>query len=196
MTLFTLFFCNFHFNQLKFLHTNDTMNLNKESYYMNNKEISIFTVAEKAGVSIATVSRVLNNKGSVKQSTCNKVFEAAHELGYEIKENWKHLIILNLPNIANPCLLYTSTYPEMSRILRKLMPHTYFLVPGYGAQGGTAEDLKYCFNEDGLGAIVNSSRGIIAAYKKDTYAKFGPEHFAEASRQAVIDMVADINSVL
>ena len=89
-----------------------------------------------------------------------------------------------------------ATYPEMSRILRKLMPHTYFLVPGYGAQGGTAEDLKYCFNEDGLGAIVNSSRGIIAAYKKDTYAKFGPEHFAEASRQAVIDMVADINSVL
>ena len=89
-----------------------------------------------------------------------------------------------------------ATYPEMSKILRKLMPHTYFLVPGYGAQGGTAEDLKYCFNEDGLGAIVNSSRGIIAAYKKDTYAKFGPEHFAEASRQAVIDMVADINSVL
>ena len=89
-----------------------------------------------------------------------------------------------------------ATYPEMSRILRKLMPHTYFLVPGYGAQGGTAEDLKYCFNEDGLGAIVNSSRGIIAAYKKDTYAKFGPEHFAEASRQAVMDMVADINSVL
>lgn len=89
-----------------------------------------------------------------------------------------------------------ATYPEMSRILRKLMPTTYFLVPGYGAQGGTAADLKPCFNEDGLGAIVNSSRGIIAAYKQDKYAKFGAEHFAEASRQAVEDMVADINSVL
>ena len=89
-----------------------------------------------------------------------------------------------------------ATYPEMSKILRKLMPKTYFLVPGYGAQGGTAEDLKYCFNEDGLGAIVNSSRGIIAAYKKDAYAKFGPEHFADASRQAVIDMIADIGRVL
>ncbi|MBS6518449.1 MAG: orotidine-5'-phosphate decarboxylase [Clostridium sp.] len=89
-----------------------------------------------------------------------------------------------------------ATYPEMSKVLRKLMPRTYFLVPGYGAQGGTAEDLKYCFNEDGLGAVVNSSRGIIAAYKKETYAKFGPEHFGEASRQAVIDMIADINSVL
>lgn len=89
-----------------------------------------------------------------------------------------------------------ATYPEMSRILRKLMPRTYFLVPGYGAQGGTAQDLKHCFNEDGLGAIVNSSRGIIAAYKQEKYAKFGPEHFAEASRQAVIDMIEDINSVL
>lgn len=89
-----------------------------------------------------------------------------------------------------------ATYPEMSRILRKQMPHTYFLVPGYGAQGGTAEDLKYCFNEDGLGAVVNSSRGIIAAYKSDRYSKFGAENFAEASRQAVIDMVTDINSVL
>lgn len=89
-----------------------------------------------------------------------------------------------------------ATYPEMSRILRKLMPNTYFLVPGYGAQGGTAEDLKPCFNEDGLGAIVNSSRGIIAAYKQEKYAKFGAENFAEASRQAVIDMVADINRVL
>ncbi|MFT4006073.1 MAG: orotidine-5'-phosphate decarboxylase [Lacrimispora sp.] len=89
-----------------------------------------------------------------------------------------------------------ATYPEMSRVLRKLMPNTYFLVPGYGAQGGTAEDLKYCFNEDGLGAIVNSSRGIIAAYKLEKYKAFGPEHFGEASRQAVIDMVADINSVL
>ena len=89
-----------------------------------------------------------------------------------------------------------ATYPEMSKILRKLMPHTYFLVPGYGAQGGTAADLKHCFNEDGLGAIVNSSRGIIAAYRQEKYKQFGPEHFAEASRQAVIDMVADINSVL
>ena len=89
-----------------------------------------------------------------------------------------------------------ATYPEMSAILRKLMPNTYFLVPGYGAQGGTAKDLKPCFNEDGLGAIVNSSRGIIAAYKQEKYARFGAEHFAEASRQAGLDMVADINSVL
>lgn len=89
-----------------------------------------------------------------------------------------------------------ATYPEMSRVLRKLMPRTYFLVPGYGAQGGTAEDLRYCFNEDGLGAVVNSSRGIIAAYRQDKYKDFGPEGFGQASRQAVKDMVADIGRVL
>ncbi|RKD29370.1 orotidine-5'-phosphate decarboxylase [Lacrimispora algidixylanolytica] len=89
-----------------------------------------------------------------------------------------------------------ATYPEMSSVLRKLMPNTYFLVPGYGAQGGTAEDLAPCFNEDGLGAVINSSRGIIAAYKQDKYKKIGAENFGEASRQAVIDMVADINRVL
>ena len=90
-----------------------------------------------------------------------------------------------------------ATYPEMGRILRKIMPKAFILVPGYGAQGGTAEGLKPYFNEDGLGAIVNSSRGIIAAYKQAKYAeKFAPENFADASRQAVIDMIEDIMSVV
>lgn len=87
-----------------------------------------------------------------------------------------------------------ATYPEMGKVLRKIMPKTYILVPGYGAQGGKAADLKPYFNEDGLGAIVNSSRGIIAAYKQEKYAKFGAENFADASRQAVIDMIEDITT--
>ena len=89
-----------------------------------------------------------------------------------------------------------ATYPEMGKTLRKLMPKTYILVPGYGAQGGKAEDLVHYFNADGLGAIVNSSRGIIAAYKQEKYAKFGAENFADASRQAVIDMVEDITAAI
>ena len=88
-----------------------------------------------------------------------------------------------------------ATYPEMGKILRKIMPKAYILVPGYGAQGGKASDLAPYFNKDGLGAIVNSSRGIICAYKQDKYAKFGADHYAEASRQAVIDMRDDINSI-
>lgn len=89
-----------------------------------------------------------------------------------------------------------ATYPEMGKVLRKVMPKSFILVPGYGAQGGKGADLVHYFNEDGLGAIVNSSRGIIAAYKQEQYAKFGAEHFAEASRQAVEDMIADIDGAL
>lgn len=89
-----------------------------------------------------------------------------------------------------------ATYPEMGKALRKIMPKTYILVPGYGAQGGKGADLVHFFNEDGLGAIVNSSRGIIAAYKQEQYAKFGAENFGEASRAAVEDMVADIDGAL
>ena len=89
-----------------------------------------------------------------------------------------------------------ATYPEQGKILRKIMPKTFILVPGYGAQGGRGKDLAYFFNEDGLGAIVNSSRGIIAAYKQEAYAKFGETGYADAARAAVLDMKADINSAI
>ncbi len=89
-----------------------------------------------------------------------------------------------------------ATYPEMGAALRKIMPKAVILVPGYGAQGGQGKDLVHFFNEDGLGAIVNSSRGIIAAYKKEEYAQFGAANYADASRKAVEDMIADINGAL
>ena len=89
-----------------------------------------------------------------------------------------------------------ATYPEQGEILRKVMPKSFILVPGYGAQGGKGKDLVHFFNEDGLGAIVNSSRGIIAAYKQEAYAKFGAENFGDASRAAVEAMIADIQEAL
>ena len=89
-----------------------------------------------------------------------------------------------------------ATYPEMGKALRKMMPKAYILVPGYGAQGGKGADLVNFFNEDGLGAIVNSSRGIIAAYQQEKYAKFGEKCFGEAARAAVEDMRDDIASAL
>ena len=88
-----------------------------------------------------------------------------------------------------------ATYPEMGKVLRKVMPKACILVPGYGAQGGKAKDLAPYFNEDGLGAIVNSSRGIIAAYKQERYQKFGEEHYGEAARQATLDMIADLKTI-
>ena len=89
-----------------------------------------------------------------------------------------------------------ATYPEIGKVMRKVMPKAYILVPGYGAQGGQGKDLAHFFIEDGLGAIVNSSRGIIAAYKQEAYARFGAEHFGEASRAAVEAMRNDIRSAL
>ena len=89
-----------------------------------------------------------------------------------------------------------ATYPEVGKIMRQVMPKSYILVPGYGAQGGRGKDLVHFFNDDGLGAIVNSSRGIIAAYKNEAYSRYGEEGYADAARQAVIDMREDIISAL
>lgn len=89
-----------------------------------------------------------------------------------------------------------ATYPEMGKVLRELMPKSFILVPGYGAQGGKGADLVHFFNKDGLGAIVNSSRGIIAAHQQEQYKATGEANFAEASRQAVIDMREDIKQAL
>lgn len=86
-----------------------------------------------------------------------------------------------------------ATHPAQAEILRKEMPHTFFLIPGYGAQGGTADDLKVCFNKDGLGGIVNSSRGILCAYRQEKYA--GRSYY-EAARQACIDMKNDLNRAI
>ena len=89
-----------------------------------------------------------------------------------------------------------ATYPEQGRILRKIMPKSFILVPGYGAQGGKGADLVHFFDKDGLGAIVNSSRGIIAAYQQEQYARFGGEGYADAARAAVLAMREDIASAL
>ena len=89
-----------------------------------------------------------------------------------------------------------ATYPEQGRIMRRVMPNAFILVPGYGAQGGKGADLVHYFNDDGLGAIINSSRGIIAAYQQEKYSRFGGKNYAEASRAAVLDMREDIAQAL
>lgn len=86
------------------------------------------------------------------------------------------------------------THKKELEHLRKLIPTVFFLVPGYGAQGGQAEDIATCFDEKGMGAIVNSSRGILLAYKDEKYKNFGEENFAKASRQSALDMREDLVS--
>lgn len=86
-----------------------------------------------------------------------------------------------------------ATHPEEAARLRKLLPSTFFLIPGYGAQGGNAEMLKVCFDKNGLGGIVNNSRAIICAYKKPEYSGM---NYYDAARAACIDMQQDLASTI
>lgn len=86
-----------------------------------------------------------------------------------------------------------ATHPEEAARLRKQLPHTFFLIPGYGAQGGSAEMLKVCFDKHGLGGVVNSSRGILCAYKNQAYKGLD---YAEAARRACLDMQKDLSGAI
>ena len=124
----------------------------------------------------------------VLQDEDSTLYEA---VGFKVSE-WAALSMDGA--YSNVGAVVGATYPKMGEILRRIMPKSFILVPGYGAQGGTGKDIKPFFNKDGLGAIVNSSRGIIAAYRKDAYAKFGEDGYADAARAAVIDMLEDIRT--
>jgi orotidine-5'-phosphate decarboxylase len=87
-----------------------------------------------------------------------------------------------------------ATYPEQLVELRSAMPHTWFLVPGYGSQGGTAQEVRGAFDAQGLGAIVNNSRGIIFAHARREYAeKFGAKRWQEAVEAATREMVGQLS---
>ena len=86
-----------------------------------------------------------------------------------------------------------ATYKEQGIELRKMMPHTFFLIPGYGAQGASGDDIRGYFDQEGRGCIVNSSRGIIAAYRNDR--KYGDHNFAEAAREAALKMKRDLRGI-
>ena len=90
-----------------------------------------------------------------------------------------------------------ATYPEQLEAIRNMAPHTFFLIPGYGAQGGKAEDIALGFDENGLGGIVNSSRSLMCAYKSDLWKdKFSEEEYAEATRAEAIKMRDEITSII
>ena len=89
-----------------------------------------------------------------------------------------------------------ATFPKEITTLRKVMPIAFFLVPGYGAQGATVQDIKYCFNKDGLGAIINASRSILYAYDISPWkGKYGITAWKEATREALIKMNEEINEI-
>lgn len=121
------------------------------------------------------------------------------ENGLKVYEQMAHNVnewgkdVIGKYGYSNVGAVVGATYPEQITELRKIMPKAYFLVPGYGAQGGTAADVAKAFNADGLGAVVNASRSIMCAYKK---AGCDEKDFALAAREEAIRMRDDINSAL
>ncbi len=90
-----------------------------------------------------------------------------------------------------------ATYPKQLKELRELMPHSYFLIPGYGAQGGKAEDIALGFDENGLGGIVNATRSLMCAYKSNLWKdKFKEEDYAKATRAEAIRMRDELNNAI
>jgi orotidine-5'-phosphate decarboxylase len=87
-----------------------------------------------------------------------------------------------------------ATYPEQLAELRGVMPHAWILVPGYGSQGGTARDVAPAFDENGLGALVNNSRGIIFAHARKEYAHFAPNRWQDAVAAATRDMIDQLRT--
>ena len=157
--------------------------------YMGSDSIKPFLEAAKGEDKCAFVLVKTSNPGSgelqdVKAADGRTIYEVMGELNEQIAAGTEGKYGFTMAGAVTG-----ATYPQQIQDLRSRLPHTFFLVPGYGAQGGTAADVKYAFNEKGHGAIVNSSRGIMCAWKKTG----GNGHdFKEAARNAAIAMRDDI----
>ena len=156
--------------------------------YMGSDSIKPFLEAAKGEDKCAFVLVKTSNPGSgelqdVKAADGRTIYEVMGELNEQIAAGTEGKYGFTMAGAVTG-----ATYPQQIQDLRARLPHTFFLVPGYGAQGGTAADVKYAFNEKGHGAIVNSSRGIMCAWKKTG----GDGHdFKEAARNAAIAMRDD-----
>lgn len=157
--------------------------------YMGSDSIKPFLEAAKGEDKCAFVLVKTSNPGSgelqdVKAADGRTIYEVMGELNEQIAAGTEGKYGFTMAGAVTG-----ATYPQQIQDLRSRLPHTFFLVPGYGAQGGTAADVKYAFNEKGHGAIVNSSRGIMCAWKKTGN---NGEDYKEAARAEAIRMRDDI----
>ncbi len=156
--------------------------------YLGTDGIKPFTkVCQEYGKGIFVLVRTSNNSADEIQGQAIGD-ELMDEHVATLVEGWGRDLI-GESGFSSVGAVVGATYPEEARVLRNIMPNQIFLVPGYGAQGASAEDVRYSFHKNGTGAIVNSSRGIIFAYQKQNRSS---EAFAEASRDAVLAMKEDL----
>ena len=122
------------------------------------------------------------------QTVYEHVAELVEEWGKEIRGKY---------NYSSVAAVIGATYPKQLEEIRKKAPHTYFLIPGYGAQGGKAEDIALGFDANGLGGIVNASRSLMCAYKSDRWKnEFKEEEYAKATRAEALRMKEELNNAI
>ena len=122
------------------------------------------------------------------QTVYEHVAELVEEWGKEIRGKY---------NYSSVAAVIGATYPKQLEEIRKKAPHTYFLIPGYGAQGGKAEDIALGFDANGLGGIVNASRSLMCAYKAEEWKeKYSEEEYGKATRAEAIKMKDELNRAI
>lgn len=145
----------------------------------------IFVLVKTSNKSSGQIQDILTDKG---KSIYEVVAELVEEWGKSLRGKYGY---------SSVGAVVGATYPNQAKILRREMKHAYILVPGYGAQGGTARDVAHSFDGEGLGAIVNASRSIMCAYMSDNWKnQYSAEKYADASRAEAIRMRDDINSAI
>jgi len=145
----------------------------------------IFVLVKTSNKSSGQLQDILTDKG---KSIYEVVAELVEEWGKSLRGKYGY---------SSVGAVVGATYPNQAKILRREMKHAYILVPGYGAQGGTARDVAHSFDGEGLGAIVNASRSIMCAYMSDNWKnQYSAEKYADASRAEAIRMRDDINSAI
>lgn len=150
----------------------------------------------KYGKGIFVLVKTSNKSSGQLQDLMTQYGKSIYEIVAELVEDWgKDTIGRNGYSAVGAVV--GATYPNQAKILRSIMKHAYILVPGYGAQGGTARDAAHCFQPDGSGAIINASRSIMCAWQSKQWAsRFNEKEFHLASREEAIRMRDEINEAL
>ena len=163
--------------------------------YLGSDGITPFiNVCNERDKGIFVLVKTSNKSGAELQDQVLQDGRKVYELMADLVSEWGEASMDGA--YSNVGAVVGATWPEEARLLRERMPHTFILAPGYGAQGATAKDLSGFFDGNREGVIINSSRGIIAAYKKEEYASYGEARFADAVREATLSMIAEIREVM
>ena len=151
--------------------------------------------AKKYGKGIFILVKTSNKSSGELQDLKLEDGKTVYEKVAELVNSWGEDLIGEY-GYSSVASVVGATYPVQMENLRKIMPHSYFLIPGYGAQGGKAEDLAVGF-ENGLGGIVNASRSLMCAFKADRWKdQYSDSEYAQATRAEAIRMRDELNAVI